>query len=219
MGEDAKGPQGVSVQAIHRMPYYLQYLKNIDTQNIEMISAPVIAAQFNLSEIQVRKDLSAVSSVSGKPRSGFSVKELIKDIEDLLGYHNINEAVIVGAGNLGKALLAYSGFSEYGLNIVAAFDCDKNIIGQSIGDKYVLDSSTISDVCSRLKIPIGIITVPAKDAQFVCDELLKGGVSGIWNFAPVHLSTPENVLVQNVNMAASLALLSRHLKENSSKEL
>jgi len=120
---------------------------------------------------------------------------------------------LVGAGSLGKALLSYSGFENYGLNIVAAFDIDKEKVRTRINDKEVLPVEEMENICRRLNIHIGIITVPAQYAQDVCDKLIASGILAIWNFAPVHLSTPEGILVRNENMAASLAILSHHLQE------
>ena len=211
MNKQTKVPQSLSVQAIQRLPYYLQHLKELDKKGVTTISAPVMANHFGFHEIQVRKDLAAVSTTSGKPRAGFQVKDLIHDMEDFLGYHNVNEAVLVGVGHLGRALLSYVCFQAYGLNIVAAFDENTDVIGTTIAEKMVLSSEKISDLCRRMNIHIGIITVPAEYAQAVCDQLVEGGVSGIWNFAPTHLTVPEHVLVQNENMAASLAMLSNHL--------
>ena len=134
-----------------------------------------------------------------------------------MGYHDVDSAVLVGAGSLGNALLSYKGFGSYGLDIVAAFDSDDDIIGKEICGKKVLPVDKLSEMCRRLNIHIGIIAVPESQAQTVCDQLVAGGVLAIWNFAPVHLSVPKNILVQNENMAASLAILSKHLKENLSK--
>lgn len=213
MNEQNKGLPTLSTQAIKRMPYYLQYLKKLHKDGVEVVSAPTVAERLDLKGIQVRKDFAAVSSSKGKPKSGFIVKELIDNIEHILGYNNVDQAVLVGAGLLGKALLSYGGFDSYGLKIVAAFDSDEKIVGSSINEKYVLSADKISDLCRRMKIYIGIITVPVEQAQIVCDQLVAGGVRAIWNFAPIHLSVPKNILVQNENMAASLALLSNHLQE------
>ncbi len=211
MNKQEKSLQSLSVQAIQRLPYYLQRLKDLERQGVETISAPAMAGYLGLHEIQVRKDLAAISSTSGKPRAGFPVKKLIHDMEQFLGYHNVNEAVLVGVGQLGRALLFYDGFKAYGLNIVTAFDNNPSLIGSTINEKKILSTDTISDLCQRMNIHIGIITVPAECAQEVCNQLVDGGVCGIWNFAPTHLSVPKHVLVQNENMAASLALLSKHL--------
>lgn len=216
--KDTAGPYvAISRQALHRMPYYLQYLKKLQKEGVEVVAAPAIAESLNLNEVQVRKDFAAVSTAKGKPKSGFPVNELIGNMENLLGYHDVDSAVLVGAGSLGNALLSYKGFGSYGLDIVAAFDSDDDIIGKEICGKKVLPVDKLSEMCRRLNIHIGIIAVPESQAQTVCDQLVAGGVLAIWNFAPVHLSVPKNILVQNENMAASLAILSKHLKENLSK--
>jgi len=176
----------------------------------------VIAKALNLNEVQVRKDLSAVSSCGGKPKTGFDVEQMIRDIEEFLGYDNVNEAVLVGVGRLGRALISYRGFDRYGLKIVVAFDDDESVMGAEIGETQVLPVSKLKDLCQRLGIHIGIITVPASSAQGVCNMLIDAGIRAIWNFAPVHLSVPEDVIVQNENMAASLAVLSKRLTEKMS---
>lgn len=213
MNQKKKGPVEVSVQALRRMPYYLQLLKDYKAQDETVISAKAIATELRLNDVQVRKDLAAVSSIKGKPNTGFEIQDLIDNMEDYLGYNNVMDAVLVGVGSLGKALISYKGFANYGLNIVAAFDNDPEIIDEVVGDTRVRPLSEMEELCKRLRTHIGIITVPAEAAQSVCDDLLASGILAIWNFAPVHLNAPENVLIQNENMAASLAMLSRKLKE------
>lgn len=203
----------VSKQAMQRLPYYLQYLQKLEADGVKVISSHLLSEKFNFKEIQVRKDLAAVSSKSGKPRIGFQVSELITDMEDVLGYRTKNETILVGVGSLGTALLSYKGFDYYGLNIIAAFDADPKKAGSVIGGKPVYPIESLMDYCDMNKIHIGIITVPADHAQEVCDLMIKGNIKAIWNFAPIFLSTPPSILVQNENMAASLAMLSKHLKE------
>ncbi len=202
----------ISKQALQRMPLYLQCLKQLQREGINVIASPAIAEALGLGEVQVRKDIAAVSSTQGIPKKGFPVSMLIADIEHFLGYNSVRQAVLVGVGYLGRALLSYKGFEEYGLDIVTAFDRDEILINSQICGKRILPPSQIADICQRMNILIGIITVPAEQAQSVCDQLVSGGVLGIWNFAPVRLQAPGHILVQNENMAASLALLSRHLK-------
>ena len=206
-------PVSISRQALQRMPYYLQALRTARDSGAEIISAPTVAAQLGLNEVQVRKDFASVSNTAGKPKTGFQTRELITAIESCLGYDNSNDAVLVGAGSLGRALLSYRGFEEYGLSIVTAFDVDPNLTGGEISGKQVLPMTKLPSICRSMNIHIGVITVPASQAQTVCDALVDSGVLAIWNFAPVHLSTPEGILVQNENMAASLAVLSKHLSE------
>jgi redox-sensing transcriptional repressor len=195
------------------MPYYLQYLKKLQDNGVVVVSAPAVAEALRLNEVQVRKDFAAVSSIQGKPKSGFPVSGLISDMERFLGYHNVEQAVLVGAGYLGRALLSYKGFEQYGLDIVMAFDSDEALAGQQICGKHILSPAQLSEMCRRMNIHIGIIAVPAGQAQIACDQLVAGGVLAIWNFAPVHLLAPDHILVQNENMAASLAVLSKHLKD------
>ena len=213
MDLSSKRPAGLSKQAILRLPNYLQHLRKIKSQGITVASASVVAASLHLNEVQVRKDLAAVSSVPGKPKLGFSVDLLIQDLEEFLGYNNVDDALLVGCGSLGTALLNYKGFEAIGLNIVAAFDADEEKCGILLGGKQILPMEKLQPLCRRLNIHIGIITTPAEAAQKIADDMVECGILAIWNFAPVRIVLPKDILVQNENMAASLALLSKHLKE------
>lgn len=202
----------ISKSTLKRLPIYLSYLKGIPAGGSEFISATALAAALDMGEVQVRKDLALVSS-GGRPKVGYHRESLIRDVEAFLGYTNSNDAVLVGAGKLGRALLSYSGFAEYGLNILAAFDSDDVLIGTSKSGKPIMQMSRLEEFCRLNQIRIGIITVPAEYAQEVCDRLIACGIQAIWNFAPRHLDVPAGILVQSENMAASLAVLSKHLSE------
>ncbi len=204
----------ISKHTLQRLPLYLSYIKALPEDSPKNISATTIAEALQLNDVQVRKDLASVSS-SGKPKVGYNVKDLIAELEAFLGYNDIDNAVIVGAGSLGKALLNYSGFKAYGLNIIAAFDLLNE--PTEFQDKTIFPVAQLESFCRKVNIHIGIITVPAQGAQEICDLLVKSGVRAIWNFAPVHLVVPEGILVQNENMASSLALLSNHLREQMKK--
>ena len=202
----------ISRATLKRLPTYLSYLKALPSEASANISATALAAGLHMGEVQVRKDLALVSD-GGRPKIGYNREHLIADIENFLGYGNSNDAVLIGAGKLGRARLGYGGFAEYGLNIVAAFDANDTRIGTTNGGKPIMHLSRLGEVCQRYKIKIGIITVPAEYAQGVCDLLIENGILAIWNFAPKHLNVPDGILVQNENMAASLALLCKHLNE------
>ena len=203
----------VSKATIGRLPAYHRYLTEKLAQGEKTVSSTAIAEDLHLNAVQVRKDLAVISSVAGKPKLGFELSELIADIDRFLGYDNVTEAVLVGAGGLGSALVGYEGFKNYGLNIVAAFDTDPSLIGTSVGGVKVFDAKELSKLVRRLNVLIGIVAVPRGAAQQVADELVEGGVRAIWNFAPVHLTLPENIAVKNEDMAASLAILSKRLAE------
>ncbi len=204
----------ISKHTLQRLPMYLSYIQGLPEDAPKNISATTIAEALQLNDVQVRKDLASVSS-SGKPKVGYNVKDLIAELEVFLGYNDIDNAVIVGAGSLGKALLNYSGFKAYGLNIIAAFDlCEEPTEFQG---KTVFPIAQLGSFCRKVNVHIGIITVPASSAQEICDLLVESGIRAIWNFAPVHLVVPDGILVQNENMASSLALLSNHLREQMKK--
>lgn len=219
MGEKKHMVGGISKKTLERLPVYHHYLERKCREGAETISAPVIALELQLNEVQVRKDLAMVARTAGKPKTGYMVRELIEDMEEFLGYHNTNQAALVGVGSLGKALLSYGGFEQYGVEIVMAFDSDKRKVNTRIGEKMVLPMEKLENLCRRMNIHIGIITVPDKYAQEVCNRLVDGGVRAIWNFAPVHLFVPDHVLVQNENMAVSLAALSKYLYEADKESL
>ncbi len=198
----------ISKSVLKRLPGYLAYLKSIPDGASAYISATALAAALGMGEVQVRKDLARVSN-GGRPKIGYARESLIEDIEQFLGYDNSTDAVLIGAGKLGQALLGYQGFAAYGLNILAAFDA-----APASGDvgKPILPMDRLESFCKGHMIRMGIITVPASCAQQVCDRLIQCGIKAIWNFAPVHLDVPENILVQNEDMATSLAVLSMHLQ-------
>ncbi|PXV93827.1 redox-sensing transcriptional repressor [Lachnotalea glycerini] len=202
----------ISLQTLKRLPIYLQYLKALQRDSVKHISSTSIALALGQNDVQVRKDLASVSD-RGKPKIGYVLIELISDIESYLGYDNVQNAVIVGAGNLGRALLCYHGFSNYNLDIVAAFDNNDDIIGKMIKNKQIFSINKLKNLCERMKIKIGIITVPDYEAQKVCDLMVESGILAIWNFAPINLNVPKEVIVQNENIGSSLAILSKHLKE------
>ena len=206
--------QSVSKQTLQRLPTYLSYLKGLQGDS-KHISATAIAEALNINHVVVRKDLASISS-SGRPKVGYVREDLIRELEAFLGYDNAQDAVLVGAGRLGKALLAYEGFVEYGLNIVAGFDTDPLAVNTEVGGKRILPMDRLEDLCRRMKVRIGIITVPGEHAQAVCSLLIKSGILAVWNFSIVHLDVPEGILVQNENMAVPLAILSNHLKERFS---
>ena len=200
----------ISKSVLKRLPGYLAYLKSLPEGTAAYISATAIANALGMGEVQVRKDLAMVSD-GGRPKIGYLRESLIEDISQFLGYDNTTDAILVGAGKLGQALLGYSGFEAYGLNILAAFDVEDFEQPKDQG-KPIYPISQMESFCRANKVLMGIVTVPAQYAQGVCDQLIACGIKAVWNFAPTHLDVPANILVQNENMATSLAVLSMHLQ-------
>ena len=201
----------ISKATLRRLPSYLRYLYKLDKSAVPTVSSTTIANALGLNPVQVRKDIALVSSVAGKPKTGFVTKELIADLEGYLGYHNTRDAVLVGVGGLGRAILGYDGFKNYGLNIVGAFDINENVINTEVNGKPVYHMDKLQSVVERLKIRLGIICVPSAAAQKVADSMVSAGIKAIWCFAPVHLNLPPEIAVKGEDLAASLALLSMQL--------
>ncbi|MBE6934355.1 MAG: redox-sensing transcriptional repressor Rex [Ruminococcaceae bacterium] len=200
----------VSKSVLKRLPGYLTYLKTVPGLGSPYISATALATALGMGEVQVRKDLAMVSD-GGRPKIGYLRENLIDDIEQFLGYDNTTDAVLIGAGKLGQALCGYSGFKAYGLNILAAFDCNPPTAQTQEGTP-IYPMEQLQSFCRTNKVLMGIITVPAQYAQQVCDQLIDCGIKAVWSFAASHLEVPEGILVQYENMATSLAVLSMHLQ-------
>ena len=200
----------ISKSVLRRLPTYLTYLKSIQDAESPYISATALANALGMGEVQVRKDLAMVSD-GGRPKIGYPRDLLIDDIEQFLGYDNTTDAILIGAGKLGQALMCYKGFDEYGLNILAGFDKSPDVAFTDNG-KPIYAMEHLESFCRGHKILMAIITTPERSAQEVCDKLIACGIKAIWSFAPGHLDVPEGVMVHNENMATSLAILSVHLQ-------
>lgn len=199
----------ISKATLGRLPSYLEFLRNLPPDKVPYISATAIAKHLGLGEVQVRKDLAAVSG-AGKPKLGYVTAELVEKLENCLGCNRLTSAVLVGAGRLGRALLQYDEFEKYGVKISAAFDSNERAI--SLGTKTeILPMNQFEYFCKTQNIKLGIITVGEGSAQAVCDQMVKSGITAIWNFAPCKLNVPASILLQNENLALSLAHLNNQL--------
>lgn len=200
----------ISTATLKRLPQYLRILKNKNKENVVNISSTIIANELNLNSIQVRKDLALVSRSDGKPGIGFVVNELIADIENFLDLNDTKNAIIVGAGRLGQALINYNGF-ENNVNIVMAFDNDK----KKCDNKKIFHVSKMKELLSNKNIHIGIITVPKEAAQEACDHIVKNNINAIWNFAPTNLQVPSGITIKNEDLSASLSILIRQMNKKN----
>ncbi len=214
----ADNDKSISLATLQRMPGYLRYLKQLNSEGTEYISSVGLADAMQENPAVAKKDLSMAVVSEGKPKIGYYIPDLIRDIESFMGYDHEKEAILVGVGKLGQALMGYSGFEKYGLNIIAGFDTDNALIGKEVHGKKILHVAKMASTVRKLGIKIAILTLPAAHAQVMADILVEAGIRAIWNFSPVSLNLPDNVAVKNENMAASLAVLSARLKEILSKE-
>lgn len=192
-------------ETVQRLPFYLRGVLQLSEQGVESISSRHFAEHIGVHPWQIRKDLSYFGDF-GKPGVGYNLSDLIKHIKRILKLHVKHLVALVGVGNLGSALLAYSGFATYGLNIAAAFDSDSTKIGTAQGGVEIEDTSNIHELASR-GIDLGIIAVPGEAAQGVADALVSAGVRGIMNFSPRRLVTPPKVKLIAIDIAMDLVRL------------
>jgi redox-sensing transcriptional repressor len=197
---------------LRRLPKYYHYLRRIQGNGQEIVSATQMAEDLGIHHTQVRKDLAATGS-QGKPKVGHRVQDLLVSIEAFLNWNNFSEAFLVGTGNLGSALLGYTDFEKAGIRIVAAFDSDPAKAGQAIHGIPVYPPSRFEELAQERRVAIGIVTVPADRAQMIAEIMVRSGIQAIWNFAPITLDVPDEIIVENVELYASLAIFSRKLEE------
>lgn len=202
---------GVSKATLSRIPLYIELLKSLPAEKYEYISATAIAKKLSLGDVQVRKDLAAVSG-TGKPRRGYITAQLLENLESCLGGNTVTPAVLVGAGKLGKALLDYDEFEKFGISIVAAFDCNDKTINLN-GKIFIHPINEFESFCKQNNIKLGIITVGTGSAQAVCDKMTQSGITAILNFAPCKLNVPDGIILENENLALSLAHLNSQINK------
>jgi redox-sensing transcriptional repressor len=212
MAADQLTAKAAPLPSVRRLPAYLRFLNTLKARGREVVSCTHISEELGLVSIQVRKDL-AVTGIVGKPKVGYGVTELIDAIEDFLGWNNTSDAFLVGAGSLGSALLGYEGFKEFGLNLVAGFDVDPAKIGTQIHGREIFALEKLHDLAFRMHVLIGVLAVPASVAQDTANYLILSGLRALWNYTPVKLDVPESVIVEDVKLSSSLAVLSSRLAE------
>lgn len=208
----------VPAALLRRVPRYYNYLRRIQEEGEQYVSSSAVADCLGQNSVQVRKDLALLSSVPGKSHLGFEIKQLLIDIESFLGYNNASEAILVGVGSLGTALLCHQSLQYTSVDIIVAFDNRRSIQGKTINGKMVMPMSNMANLIKRMGITLAVITVPAYAAQGVADKLVSAGIKGILNMAPVHLTVPKDVIVRYTDISMDLALLAQQVTETWRKK-
>ena len=203
----------ISQATIDRLPLYFRTLRLVEAEAIDIISSDELGRRLDITPEQIRKDLATFGQF-GRKGIGYDVRELRDRIGNILGLHNKWRLAIVGMGHLGGALANYVNFAPLGFSVVALFDNDKEIIGSEVNGLEVNDASSMEKIIAERSVDIGVITVPASEAQGVADSLIAAGVKGIWNFAPIKLNVPIDIPLVNEDLSVGLSALSYHMSQD-----
>ena len=198
--------------ALRRLPWYLASVQRLRSQGVEYVSSTAISKLLNVDASQIAKDLSYLN-IKGKTRIGYEVAELERGLNDFLGVHERHLAVMMGVGSLGRALITDSGLSRYGLEIVAGFDVNPDVVGTEIGGTPVYDISELKERRAQLGADIAIIAVPVENAAEVADQCVAAGIKALWNFTPFHIKTTPDITIQNTSIYAHLAVMYNRLSQ------
>ena len=198
---------------LRRLPWYLSNIKLMKEKGEQYVSSTQISKEINIDASQIAKDLSYVN-ISGRTRVGYNIDALIEVLESFLGFTNMHKAFLFGVGSLGAALLRDSGLHHFGLEIVAAFDVNPELVGKDLNGIPIFHSDDFEAKMKEYDVNIGVLTVPINIAQEITDKMVDGGVKAVWNFTPFRIRVPENIVVQNTSLYAHLAVMFNRLNFN-----
>ena len=198
---------------LRRLPWYLSNIKLMKEKGEQYFSSTQISKEINIDASQIAKDLSYVN-ISGRTRVGYNIDALIEVLESFLGFTNMHKAFLFGVGSLGAALLRDSGLHHFGLEIVAAFDVNPELVGKDLNGIPIFHSDDFEAKMKEYDVNIGVLTVPINIAQEITDKMVDGGIKAVWNFTPFRIRVPENIVVQNTSLYAHLAVMFNRLNFN-----
>lgn len=198
---------------LRRLPWYLSNIKLMKEKGEQYVSSTQISKEINIDASQIAKDLSYVD-ISGRTRVGYNIDALIEVLESFLGFTNMHKAFLFGVGSLGAALLRDSGLHHFGLEIVAAFDVNPELVGKDLNGIPIFHSDDFEVKMKEYDVNIGVLTVPINIAQEITDKMVDGGIKAVWNFTPFRIRVPENIVVQNTSLYAHLAVMFNRLNFN-----
>ena len=198
---------------LRRLPWYLSNIKLMKEKGEQYVSSTQISKEINIDASQIAKDLSYVN-ISGRTRVGYNIDALIEVLESFLGFTNMHKAFLFGVGILGAALLRDSGLHHFGLEIVAAFDVNPELVGKDLNGIPIFHSDDFEAKMKEYDVNIGVLTVPINIAQEITDKMVDGGIKAVWNFTPFRIRVPENIVVQNTSLYAHLAVMFNRLNFN-----
>lgn len=202
----------ISMAVIKRLPRYYRYLSDLLTLGIKRVSSKELSSRMGITASQIRQDLNCFGGF-GQQGYGYNVESLFNEIGNILGLNRTFYSIIIGAGNMGQALANYGNFEKRGFKIVGIFDANPEVIGKVINDISVMDIESLDEFVKHTKVDIAMITVPYKATAMVADKVARLGVKGLWNFSPMDLKIPYDVIVENVHLSDSLMVLGYKLNE------
>ena len=198
---------------LRRLPWYLSNIKLMKEKGEQYVSSTQISKEIKIDASQIAKDLSYVN-ISGRTRVGYNIDALIEVLESFLGFTNMHKAFLFGVGSLGAALLRDSGLHHFGLEIVAAFDVNPELVGKDLNGIPIFHSDDFETKMKEYDVNIGVLTVPINIAQEITNKMVDGGIKAVWNFTPFRIRVPENIVVQNTSLYAHLAVMFNRLNFN-----
>ncbi len=204
----------VSDAVIRRLPVYYRHLVELEHNGVERISSRELGARMNTTASQIRQDINCFGGF-GQQGYGYHVASLRQHMASILGIDRVYKAVIVGAGNIGRAVAGYTGFERDGFNIVGIFDTDPKAVGTACGKLTVQPAAELDAFLKKAKVDVGVIAVPLDAAQSVADQLVRGGVRALWNFAPMDIQHPDSVVSTHVHLSDSLHILTYKMNEEA----
>ena len=208
-----KDSMKVPEPTLRRLPWYLSNVKLLKQRGERFVSSTQISKEINIDASQIAKDLSYVN-ISGRTRVGYNIDALIEVLESFLGFTNMHKAFLFGVGSLGGALLRDLGLRHFGLEIVAAFDVNPELVGKDLGGIPIFHSDDFEAKMKEYDVNIGVLTVPINIAQEITNKMVDGGIKAVWNFTPFRIRVPENIVVQNTSLYAHLAVMFNRLNFN-----
>ena len=196
----------ISIAVIRRLPRYFRYLSDLLREGIERVSSNELSGRMGITASQIRQDLNNFGGF-GQQGYGYNVKTLNAEIGRILGVDNNNKAVIIGAGNIGHALANYPNFADRGYEIIGIFDVSADLIGAKVNNLEILDLEKMDEFVSLNKVDVAILTVPYQFTRAVAEKMVLLGINAIWNFSPMDLKLPGDVVIENVHLSDSLMVL------------
>ncbi len=202
----------ISTAVIRRLPRYYRYLESLLDSGINRISSKALAKRMNLTASQIRQDLNNFGCF-GQQGYGYNVELLYNEIRKILGLDKTYNMIIVGAGNIGQALLNYINYQKRGYNFVRVFDKNPKLIGLNIRGIEISDIDTLDEFLKKTKVDIAVLTLPGNNAEEIIETIIENGVKGIWNFSHMSISPPDDVVIENVHLTDSLMTLTYKMTE------